>query len=372
MNEQSSYSYELLQHIVDLFPVADKAGLNRTYIFACQHILEPQQRMFKHLVDIGIPNKNIFVIGKAYSTNGQVLKELQDFGINASQPSIDFRIPFDEQHKVHCSNIFDMFQKTVTDTAKVIVLDDGAGLLSVFNENFDRIDISIEIAGIEQTSSGFRRLESEVLKFPIINVARSDIKLSKESGFIADLCNERINEYLNANNLFKNRFLVVGLGPIGQAIVDLLQKENNDVFGFDTVLGHENLIGKIKELKPDVIIGATGSNILSKDDIVTINSLGYKIHLVSVSSSDREFDIIEFRKVDFIKIHSDVQFENITFVNNGFPITFKGNRYEGYIEGIERTICLLLGSVLYLIDVETLREIPKKFIEVPEKVTNIL
>jgi hypothetical protein len=372
MNEQLSYPYELLQRIVDLFPVADKAGLNRTYIFACQHILEPQQRMFKYLVDIGIPKENIFILGKAYSTNEQVLKEIQDFGLNASQPDFDSRISFDEQHKVHCSNMFDKFQKTVVGRARVIVLDDGAGLLSVFNDNFDRIDKGIEIAGIEQTSSGFRRLESEILKFPIINVARSDIKLSKESGFIAELCNQRISDYLMRNNLLKNRFLVVGLGPIGQAIVDLLQTGNNVVFGFDTILGHQNLIGKILELKPNVIIGATGSTILSKDDILTINSLGYKIHLISVSSSDREFAITEFRAGYILKIHSDVQFENVTFVNNGFPITFTGNRYEGYIEGIERTICLLLGSVLSLLEFKTLSKIPKHFIEVPEKVTNIL
>ncbi|MEI7462805.1 MAG: hypothetical protein WCK03_00215 [Candidatus Taylorbacteria bacterium] len=372
MKDKTTYPYELLQRIVDLFPAPRSVDLSKTYIFACQHILEPQQKMFAQLIDAGVPRENIFVLGKAYSTNNEVLKELQGDGINAEQPIFNFLVSFDEQHKADCSALFNTFKEVVSGKARVIILDDGAGLLSVFNENFDKISSDIEIVGVEQTSSGFRRLESEVLKFPIINVARSAVKLSKESGFIAESCYQRINEYLETNKIYQNRFLVVGLGPIGQAIVDLLQKENKEVFGFDTILGHQNLIGKIQELKPNVIIGATGSTVISKDDVLTLNSLGYKIYLASVSSSDREFAIVDYQKGDDLQIHSDVEFENITFLNKGFPINFKGNRNEGAVEGIERTICLLLGAVLYWISKDSLVNIPKKFIEVPEKVTNIL
>jgi hypothetical protein len=369
INNKSNYSYSLLRQTFGLFSESG-GGLSKTYVFACQHMLEPQGKMFSMFVDFGIPKENIFVLGKVYSTNTMQLKELQESGFQVQQPAFDISKSFDEQHKNNCEALFHTFEKSVSGKARVIVLDDGAGLLYVFNKNFEKISEDIDIVGVEQTSSGFRKLESEVLNFPIINVARSAIKLNKESLFIAESCFEKIDSYVKDNNLSQNRFLVIGLGPIGQALVDLIQKRNEEVFGFDTALGHGNLIEKIKELKPNIIIGATGVTVISDEDIATLNSLGYKIHFVSVSSSDREFPVVKFRN-DSVNIHADIVSENIVFLNNGFPINFKGNRYEGAVEGIERTICLLLGSVLYLARTE-IEDLPKKFIDVPETVTNIL
>jgi len=369
INDKSNYSYSLLQQTFGLF--SESGGdLSKTYVFACQHILEPQGKMFSMFVDFGILKKNIFVLGKVYSTNTMQLKELQESGFQVQQPSFDISKSFDEQHKNNCEVLFNTFEKTVSGEARVIVLDDGAGLLSVFNKNFEKVSMDIEVVGVEQTSSGFRKLESEILNFPIINVARSAIKLNKESLFIAESCFEKIDSYIKDSNFSQNRLLIIGLGPIGQALVDLLQKRNEEVFGFDTALGHGNLIEKINELKPNIIIGATGVTVISEEDVATLNSLGHKIHLISVSSSDREFPVVKFRN-DNVSIHADVVSENIVFLNNGFPINFKGNRYEGTIEGIERTICMLLGSVLYLASAET-EDLPKKFIDVPETVTNIL
>jgi hypothetical protein len=371
INDKSNHPYSLLQQTFDLFPISANQDLSQTYIFACQHILEPQGKMFSMFVDFGVPKENIFVLGKVYSTNNVQFEELKQSGFQVQQPAFDINKSFDEQHKDNCEALFQIFEKSVSGKARVIILDDGSGLLSVFNKNFEKISKDIELVGVEQTSSGFRKLESEILKFPIINVARSAIKLNKESLFIAESCFEKIDSYVKDNNLSQNRFLVIGLGPIGQALVDLLQKRNEEVFGFDTALGHENLIEKIKELKPNIIMGATGVTVISNEDVMILNSLGHKIHLISVSSSDREFPVANYRKENDLDIHSDVVFENVVFLNNGFPINFKGNRYEGAVAGIERTICLLLGSVLYLSKVDIAR-LPKKFIDVPESVTNIL
>ena len=371
INDKSNHPYTLLQQTFDLFPISTNQDLSKTYIFACQHILEPQGKMFSMFVDFGVPQENIFVLGKIYSTSNAQLRELQENGFQVQQPAFDSSKSFDEQHKDNCEALFRIFKKTVSGRSRVVVLDDGSGLLSVFNKNFESISKDIEIVGVEQTSSGFRKLESEILNFPIINVARSAIKLNKESQFIAESCFEKIDSYIKDNNLSQNRFLIIGLGPIGQAFVDLLQKRNEEVFGFDTALGHENLIEKIKELKPNIIIGATGVTVISNEDVEILNSLGHKIHLMSVSSSDREFPVSNYRKENELDIHSDIVFKNVVFLNNGFPINFKGNRYEGAVAGIERTISMLLGSVLYLTKAD-IAKLPKNFIDVPELVTNIL
>jgi hypothetical protein len=196
---------------------------------------------------------------------------------------------------------------------------------------------------VEQTSSGFRKLENIDIPFPVINVARSDIKLIQESPVIARLCFERINEYFTKEKIIHPFILVVGLGPIGEAVLEIFKQNNFIVDGFDIKHGHRDLLSLIHTKKPDVIIGATGSPILSVEDIEG-GIFNKKLHLISVSSSDREFPVVHFRKNT--DIHTNVQYKSITFVNNGFPITFKGNRLECTPVEMEKTMCLLGGSVV--------------------------
>ena len=140
------------------------------------------------------------------------------------------------------------------------------------------------------------------------------------------------------------KILVVGLGPIGESILKVLQEEGVAVDGFDIKHGHKNLPQKIYDSNFDVVIGATGNSILTKEDIGNI-PIRHKLFLISASSSDREFPVKSFRSDE--KVHSDVVYKNITFVNNGFPLSFMGNRYEMTPIEIEKTICLLEGSVIY-------------------------
>ncbi|HEC94219.1 MAG TPA: hypothetical protein ENI56_02520 [Candidatus Kaiserbacteria bacterium] len=369
---KSNDSLVLLAKTFNLFSRNKKRDLSKTYIFTCQHILRPREKMFSLFVGFGIPKENIFILGKEYSTNVNLFAELKNDNFNLYQPSFDTKKTFDEQHNENCNLLFKLFKETVFGESRVIILDDGAVLLSEFNKNFEKIDESIEILGIEQTSSGFRKLENEILKFPIINVARSAIKLNKESPFIADICIEKISDYISENNIINNKFLVVGLGPIGKALVNGLHKQGEKVSGFDDALGHKNLMEKIIELKPNIIIGATGIKAISEEYIEYLNSLNYPIYLVSVSSSDREFPVASYRKGISLNIHSDVIYGNIVFVNNGFPINFESSYYKGGVKRIERTICLLLGSVLYLANRRETSSLSKGFIVVPEKITTLL
>lgn len=366
------YNTPILDKIPGLFSEPNATDLHHTYVFACQHILEPKERMFSAFVKFGIPQKNIFVIGKAYSTNQGLLEELREEGFQIEQPAFNNQMSFDEQHTNNCEALFGIFRKTVASPARVIVLDDGGGLLSVFNDHFKTLDGGIEIVGIEQTSSGFRRLEKQILKFPIINVARSAIKLNKESQFIAESCHEKLLEKFEKYHIEERRFLIIGLGPVGQALLNQLRETGEHVVGYDIAMGHINLLAKIKETKANVIVGATGNTVLTKEDIETLVGYEYPTYLLSVSSSDREFPIQSYRAESDYALHTDVQYRSITFLNNGFPINFQGNRNEGEIAGIERTICLLMGSVLYLASMEPGVDTPVEFIEVPGVVTKVL
>lgn len=323
------YSYPVLKRVI-----AHYKALNGSYddlhIVSCQHLLEPQIEMYKGFLEIGIRPENIVALGKIYSSNKSVIEDLRRLDINAIQPDFTGK-PFDEDHRNNCLDLLSRYSNE-----KVIVLDDGAELISVFAENYENV-----LFAVEQTSSGFRKLENLKHKFPIINVARSKTKLTQESPLIARLCFERIVEHAKKYNLDKPKFLLIGLGPIGESMKQILIENNFEVSGYDKK-DYSSITDLINGVKPDVIIGATGTQIISEDEL---SGLSQNLHFISLSSSDREFPVASFRKNS--QAHEDIVSGNLVFANGGFPITFKGNRYESTPVEIEKTISLLFGSVAH-------------------------
>lgn len=325
------YDYPLLNKVFSHYKNIPHE-VDSVYLVCCQHLLEPQLKMFELLIDFGFNPEKIIVLGKIYSSNTSIITELQNRGIKVLQPAFS-GISFDDEHSKNCKIVFD----SIHNDAKVVILDDGAEMIKTFSNSRN------VLFAVEQTSSGFRKLENTHITFPVVNVARSVTKLVQESPFIGRLCYERINDYIKSKNLSNPSVLIVGLGPVGEATFEIFKQNNFTIIGFDTKHGHTDLLKSIHELKPDIIIGATGSSILSSDEIDQLPH-GKNLHLISISSSDREFPVAHFR--NDTDIHTDVQYKNITFVNNGFPITFKGNRLEGTPIEMEKTMCLLGGSVI--------------------------
>ena len=365
----SDYSYPKIKKIDDLFESfsMNDTKLDKVFVVACQHLLEPQRVMFEHLISKGFLAKNIFILGKAYSSNASIVNELTEMGIYVIQPSYNPRISFDIQHAQNCDDIFRKVIGEMSGLEKLVVLDDGGVLLSRALKESD----TSRFIGIEQTSSGFRKLESQNVSFPIFNVARSNIKLEKETPFIVDVGLPRIFQAATSFGIQKPRFLIVGLGPIGLEIQKRLS-EDFFVIGYDKLNGEQNITQIIKESAINTVIGATGAQIISHDEIVELNnSTKTRLILVSMSSSDREFEVWKLRDMFNVEnqLHDDISFENITILNGGFPITFKGNRLEAKAEWIENTICLLYSGVLLGISSDSL---DKRIISIPDSITSLL
>ncbi|MFZ3020093.1 MAG: hypothetical protein WA051_01050 [Minisyncoccia bacterium] len=349
------YEYPILNRVFHHFNDKEH-DVSGTFLVCCQHLLEPQLKMFEFFIKFGFDPKKIFVLGKAYSTNIEVFNELKSLGINVFQPEFTGKA-FDVEHRENCEEIL----KKIPENTKVIILDDGAELIKTFYDKGTPILFSVE-----QTSSGFRKLEGENVSFPIFNVARSSTKLNHESPFIARQGFERLKDYFINKGINDPLVLIVGLGPIGEAISEIFLQNNFRTMGFDIKKGHTDLINFIISKNPDLIIGCTGTNILSKDDVEKI-SISKKMYLVSASSSDREFPAAYFRVGT--NIHDDVEYKNVTFLNNGFPITFKGNRNENTPFEMEKTIALLMGSVL---NGAINQELPPGFIDVSRNLEEII
>lgn len=351
------YDYPLLNKVFTTYSSGSR-DLSNVHLIACQHLLEPQLEMFKKLIDFGLNPQNIVVLGKIYSVNEEIASELKALGIDVKTPPFLGK-SFDVEHRENCIAILNSLP---TNIENVIILDDGAELIKVFSESYRKV-----LFAVEQTSSGFRKLENTVSDFPIVNVARSAVKLIQESPIIARICFERIEQYIQQANLSKPSILIVGLGPIGEAIFEIFKQNDFVVNGFDIKHGHSDLINKIKELQPNIIVGATGSNIITEKDLESLTS-DHIFHLISVSSSDREFAVTSFRKDN--AIHVDISVKNFVFVNNGFPITFKGKRIESTPIEMEKTMCLLGGSIVYGIQNDISSR--KGLVEVPQELQDLI
>lgn len=352
------YSYPLLRKISDFY-AAQTAQATDLRLVSCQHILEPQLHMFRELIMFGFDPAKITVLGKAYSTNHEILAELRQLGVQVLQPEFS-GAPFDIEHAANCDYVLSQMPQQVP----CVVLDDGADLIQAFLRAGRK-----PIFAVEQTSSGFRSLDRvrSDITFPVFNVARSATKLVQESPFIARLSFERLQSYFSDVGMQHPSILIVGLGPIGEALREVLVENNYTVEGFDTKLGHSDLMETVRSLDPDVICGATGFPIFSAAELETMQNVKPLV-LVSVSSSDREFPVSGYRTQGGV-VHVDIQYRNITFLNNGFPITFAGNRYECTPMEMEKTICLLAGAVMHGV---TATQIPLGIIDIPESLEKMV
>ncbi len=368
-----SYPYSLLDAISELYK-DQKGSYNDVFILACQHLLEPQAKMFELISAFGIPKENIYIFGKIYSTSNEIVNELDRDDFKVSKPIFDPIISFDIQHAKNCKNELKDFLSSIKSPSRIIILDDGGELLKTVNDSFDSMPKNVPVVGIEQTSSGFRKLEHSVLHFPIFNVARSAIKLIKESPLIAEFGCNRIVDVIAQYSISEPRILIVGLGPIGSNVISILADKNYFTVGYDVAYHEQSeLIDLIKKDNINIVIGATGQNILSENQLQEIkNILDHDLYLISMSSADREFPASYIRKngVHSSEIHADTVWDNLVLINNGFPITFKGKRYESTPQEIERTIGLLYGSTLEAMIADMNGIVG--FIEVPAKVIEVL
>jgi S-adenosylhomocysteine hydrolase len=334
----------LLNYIDRLYP---QISLDNVLIIACQHVLETTTNFFEAIIEKGVKPENIYLIGKCYSTNKSVFNEIRNKGINISDLSLayDSHESFDEQFHFYIKSFCLRVKNNVKieNFQKIIILDDGGELILTVSEILEKFS---NVVGIEQTASGYEKIKSKLLNFPIINVAKSNAKLQIESPFIAEIVVEKLRRYFEKTKLSDPRIMVVGQGAIGRSLYDALKNGFHTV-KYDIVTHEHPFPGEYEKdlCNFDVIIGATGSTIINQYDL---DKLKPGVLLVSSSSSDREFPAAFLRSL--VKkskdCHEDVCINGFYLANSGFPINFDGSRSSVSAEKIQFTRALLFAAVL--------------------------
>jgi hypothetical protein len=321
--------------------------MSNIYLIACQHMLEPQLRMFQKLIALGFRAQNIFILPKVYSANESIMKSMESLGLTIFRSALDFPLDqsFDLFHQKQCRSVLAFVMQNISHAEKILLLDDGGMLIKTFYSNRAFIkQFKNKAFATEQTASGKNILLKSELSFLVDSVASSVEKIQIETGYVVRLCSERVREYFASHTIPTTaKVLIKGLGPIGQTLFEDLSSKGYDCIGYDKNQG------KFKHSLNsfDVIIGATGDSIVQQKHIPELKR---GCHLISVSSSDREFP------APYLRSHANTgsviheTFWNkeydVYLANGGFPITFKGNRVECQLLEMDVTKMKLLESIL--------------------------
>ncbi len=324
----------------------DMSGI---YLIACQHMLEPQLRMFKKLIALGFPAQHIFILPKIYSVDEDeyIIEQLEQLGCNIFREALNFPLnqSFDSFHEAQCKNVLRFVLERLLHAEKLLLLDDGGMLIKTLFAN--RLFVKLfkdKVFATEQTASGKNAHLKRQQPFLIDSVASSFEKLQIETDYIIRLCSLRIGEHFKAYKITtKAKVLIKGLGPIGATLFSNLLGQGYDCVGYDKKRGKPT--HALDEF--DVIIAATGDSIVTTKNL---SKLKRGCHLISVSSSDREFPAAYLRRTATTGSRVHDVFWNAEYdlylVNGGFPITFYGNRTECYPLEMDVTMMKLLESIM--------------------------
>lgn len=344
--EKISYEMPILKD----FHEASEIDLSNTLLISGHHILESNKLLLDYFTQKWLLPSNIHVIWKCYSTNSEVLDEYKHSWYNISDLSTYFEISnsFWTQYSNNIKNFVDNLLKNIDITSynKVIVWDDWGKILQ-YLKTLD-IDTS-NFYWIEHTSNWFHRLKNEEKKFPVINVARSEVKLDIESIFVAELAYNNFKEMSETIN-YNSNVLIVWWWAIWTALKNLISLDFTNITVIDinpekSDLHNYNIIDVIN--KNDIIFWCTWEQVVTFDDFSKISK--WK-SFISLSSWDYEFPVHEIRNHTLDSwVWDNIKYNWNTILNWWFPITFRGLRKAIPSEQIQVTRTLIYWAVKQII-----------------------
>lgn len=338
----------VLKGFANSFKNNEALDLSKVLLICVQHLFLTTHSMFSFLFEFGLRPENLFVMGKCYSTRPETFRLMKEGGIEVSNFSnfYDSHLAFDDYFQNNLALEVESFlnKKSKKEFNRIILLDEGGNLLSLFNEKYIN---KYSFSGIEQTSSGFNKLNNKKINFPIINVARSNAKLNYETPLVIDLCINRLKNHIYKRESQIKDILILGNGVIGSCMKKNLDNRFNiktiDNKYYSSIDDYQNkLISLLSTC--DAIIGCTGDCSIPK---YLHQYLKRPTFLISISSSDREFDAVALRKkiASQANCHEDLWIEGLCLVNSGFPYPFDGNYEEIDLQDFQLTRGLLLAGI---------------------------
>ncbi len=327
-------------------------------LIAVQHVLRTNLSLFEALFSLGLEPRNTYILGKGYSTSQSCLRALQSSGVQAVQ---DLTPPLPGYYEEAREKELREFWESIKGNAmmerleKLLVVDVGGRLLSIAEEAAVDCRRPLHMVGVEQTSSGIRRLECRERVFPIINVAEAAAKSIHESPLVAETILERMDN-LKPTRWPDLRAGVIGTGDIGRAMIAALLARGMNVLATDVAEVAEPLPGvpqvPLQRLveQAEIIFGCTGTDVF-RFGLPGNHQPG--LTLVSCSSEDIEFRSL-LRETEASAQRAwpaqDATFlgpsGQVTILSGGYPLNFDTSGISVSEQAIQATTGLMLAGIL--------------------------
>jgi S-adenosylhomocysteine hydrolase len=348
-----------LQAIIDELKPCKELNLECVTFVCVQHLLYTTIDLVKALVILGAKPGNIHIMGKIYSTCPKVVEQLEEIGViyyHSSQPR-ELGC-FEEYFDYDIANMWCGVRSHLASikSNSIIVLDDGGKCIVNIPK---ALSDNHEIYAIEQTSSGICRIKKNNIPLPVVDVAFSATKQLIESRMIAKAVVVKLSQFLSLHN---NKFTcgVVGLGVVGQAVVEKLLSLNHKVIIYDKLATKYDKINEVDTVdsvqslleKTEYIFGCTGDDITTFIDIDQLH--GVKT-LISCSSQDVEFKSLltiirdnTFKDIVNVLDHIEFPVKNgiIRIFRGGYPVNLDNSGESVPAQDIQLTRGLLLGGII--------------------------
>lgn len=316
---------------------------------------------------------DLIIIPKSSSKTVEALNQYSNYGV-----MLDFT-----RHQImkNPSDVMRILDSYILGR-KFLIFDMGGYFLPLIDFLNDRTGQFIGI--IEDTENGHLRYlkvinKSGGCKFPIISVARSELK-EPEDILVGQAIAFSVEKVLRSNLLIlvNKSVLVIGYGKIGAGICNAMKGRGATVHFYDVdplrtikALASGYKTGEKCDLlsNADLIISATGNKGLSKNDLQYVKS---GVYIFTATSSDDEFEecLLKFCQIvtkdsNFIEVNLEKDVKKVHLYNGGNSINFvDGAVVDRYIELVQAEM-LFAANILHTKDPGKLCEVgnsEKRFI----------
>ncbi len=369
-----------------------QVGKSAMALIGVQHLMEETICLLGEVIKRKLVEaKNIWLLGKPYSSNQRVAHRLSQLGITVTIPNEGTWFPggrfaaassensndpgtfdkwFDDQVSSFLAHTLAQIPKQ--DDRPILLLDDGGALIKAAGKTKN----GRRFRGVEQTSRGIASACLAIGKTPVVLVACSAVKSVVEPEFVARAAVKKIAQYY-PEALRLQKVGIIGFGNLAKYLACYIKLRPDihdagnvdlDVFCFDRNRKPDDLKSTIgwcpsaAELfsKADLVYGCSGEDY--GEDAQAHGKAGQL--LISLSSGDIEFatllqsmNLAERNDYDNQRrrhgMLAPVKVGGKIVAHGGFPITFDRSPSSAPLVEMQLTRALLLAGIQQALCLET-------------------
>lgn len=290
-NMCNAYTDNELKAIVEKMPIlfdfsnSRKDELKGVAIIWRDHFLEDNIGLLTAFMRMGVDARDILVMDKGDETKHR--KE-----ITATFKKLGFQVEILDNNLLDEKPLLEkgerIINKFINDRKdkKVLILDDGAIISKILiNKKYDNVKAIVELT--EMGLRRIRKIKNKELLYPVLNVAKTDLKKYITYREISNTIFTRIIELLGDEKLVGRTVIQLGYGDLGGFLAKRLLDYGVRVVIVDTNImkliqaseeglnTYRTLDEAMKYEKPFMIIGASGEQSISREAVLQLEDDTY-------------------------------------------------------------------------------------------------